>query len=53
MIRISSKWFVAGVLFDTSGHVYRCAPILGYMMGWDRHRVFRLARIRHWMAEEV
>ena len=36
----------AGVVLDGSGHVYRCAPILGYMRGWSRERVLRYARIR-------
>ena len=40
----------AGVVLDGSGHVYRCAPILGYMRGWSREPVLRYARIRRWTA---
>src|SRR5215475_152470 len=53
IVRLSSKWFVAAVLLDRGGHVYRCAPLLQYMMGWSRVRVLRYARIRHWSLEEL
>src|SRR5262249_36365686 len=40
VISITSRWFCAGVVLDGSGHVYRCAPILGYMKGWSWERFF-------------
>ena len=52
-LRISCKYFCAGVMFNEEGRVGICAPILAYMRGWTRARVEEYARIRHWTVEEV
>lgn len=47
MIQISSKYFCAGVVFK-DGVVVQAAPILNYMLGWDRPSVLRYAYARGW-----
>jgi hypothetical protein len=39
-LRISSSWFVAGLVFE-AGRCVRAAPILAYALGWDHVRAFR------------
>ena len=52
MIRLVSNWFVAGLILDQHGRVRQAAPILHYMVGWDRKRVLSVARHRGWTVEE-
>lgn len=52
MIRLTSKWFCAGVVLQKD-RVIRCAPILSYMQGWTRKRVLDYANGRFWKAEEI
>lgn len=52
MIRLTSKWFCAGVVLR-NGKVAICAPILRYMQGWTRQRVLDYAKGRFWAAEEI
>jgi hypothetical protein len=49
MIRIDGKFFVAGAVLE-NGVVVRCAPIIKYMMGWPRDRVFAYCAKRRWKA---
>lgn len=52
LIRIEARHFVAGVetSFDT---VCRTAPILKYMLGWERSRVEAYAKKKGWKVETV
>jgi hypothetical protein len=52
-LRITSKYFCAGVGFDDADRVVVCAPILAYMQGWPRSRVEEYARIRHWQCDLI
>jgi|SoimicmetaTmtLMB_FD_contig_31_3692696_length_434_multi_2_in_0_out_0_1 hypothetical protein len=49
-IQITSTSFCAGVVLDR-GLVVRAAPILKYMIGWDRSRVLSYARGRGWRVQ--
>jgi hypothetical protein len=53
LVRLTSRWFCAGVVFDRSGHVSRCASILGYIKDWSQERVLRYARNRCWVVEPL
>lgn len=60
LIRITAPYFVAGVVlnirhnsFQRKPTVYRAAPILAYMHGWDRERILRYALRKRWSVEEV
>ncbi|WGR91706.1 hypothetical protein MTX26_15010 [Bradyrhizobium sp. ISRA443] len=52
MIVIDAPHFYAAVVFDRTRLVIRTAPILRYMIGWDRVRVLAYARARGWRAIE-
>ena len=52
MIRITAPHFCAGVVIDAKTlRVARAAPILRYMMGWDRMRVLAYADRHGWRYE--
>ncbi|WP_166304263.1 hypothetical protein [Bradyrhizobium sp. 2S1] len=52
MIIIDAPHFNAAVVINaTSLRVMRAAPILSYMMGWDRMRVLDCAERRGWRYE--
>lgn len=50
LVRIEAPHFVAGVVFQ-DGSVRHCAPILRYMKGWSKGRVFAYASRKGWKAE--
>ncbi len=48
MIVIDAGHFYAAVILGPDGIVERAAPILRYMMGWDRERVSVYCRTKSW-----
>jgi hypothetical protein len=52
-LRIVTPFAVALVVLDTSDHVYQCAPIFGYMLGWSRDRVKEYCGFRNWNVEVI
>jgi hypothetical protein len=52
MIRIVARHFVAGVVL-THNCVSQTAPILHYMMGWSRRRVFMYCKLRRWKWDQI
>lgn len=53
MIRISSKYFVAGLETNAFGVAIRCAPIIKYMKGWSSHRVAMYCNKKGWKFEVI
>ena len=51
MIRIVGPHFVAGVDLD-HGKVVKTAPILRYMLGWDRLKVISYCMTSGWKWQE-
>lgn len=52
MIRIVAPHFVAGVTL-LENTVFRTAPILSYMFGWHKDRVFDYCKKKGWEATEL
>lgn len=52
IIRIVAPHFVAGALLEPSG-VVRTAPIIKYMVGWTRDKVFGYCKSKGWSAEVI
>jgi hypothetical protein len=52
MIVLSAPTFTAAVVLE-NGIVVRAAPIVAYMMGWDRRRVLGYAHKRNWRSSEM
>jgi hypothetical protein len=50
MIIIDAPHFYAAVVIDKTNQVVRAAPILQYMIGWDRQRVLAYADRKSWRA---
>lgn len=48
MIIIDAGYFYAGVVLDEKGNVKKAAPIVGYMLGWDKARVLAYAKKKGW-----
>lgn len=48
LYQIVSPYFVAGLETSLAGHVYRCAPIIGYMAGWHIEKVRDYCSKRRW-----
>ena len=52
MITIDAPHFCAAVVIDRASlRVIRAAPILRYMIGWDRRRVMAYAERLGWHAQ--
>lgn len=47
MFRITAPHFCAGVIFF-EGRVTKTAPILSYMLGWDREKVQTYCKKKGW-----
>ena len=47
LVRITAPHFVVG-LVAREGHVFRAAPILRYMTGWDGRRVADYCAQKRW-----
>ena len=52
LFAIDAPHFYCGVIVR-NGRVSRAAPIVHYLMGWDRDRVQRYAQRRGWRVEVV
>ena len=50
MITIDAPHFCAAVVLTPGGIVTRAAPILKYMEGWTKERVFAYCRKKGWQA---
>jgi hypothetical protein len=50
MIVIDAPHFYAAVVIDENNRVIRAAPILRYMMGWERPSVLAYAARKGWQA---
>lgn len=53
LLRVTAPHFVAGVVLLAGETAYRCAPILGYMRGWDSGRIRAYVRRKGWHLEEI
>ncbi|WLA75058.1 hypothetical protein QIH77_07625 [Bradyrhizobium diazoefficiens] len=53
MIIIDAPHFHAAVVIGHTNRVIRTAPILAYMLGWDRQRVLGYADRKGWRATWV
>jgi hypothetical protein len=53
LARITAPHFVAGLVLDRSDRVTEAAPIVRFMLGWDRDRVREFVRGRGWRIERV
>ena len=51
--RISSSYFVAGVGFNESHIVDWCAPIIKYMRGWNKQKVYNYCKKKNWNLEKI
>lgn len=51
MICIDAPHFCAAVVVE-NGVVVRAAPILRYMLGWDRAKVLGYAKRKGWTVDE-
>ena len=52
LIRISAPHFVAGA-FIRENKVYSCAPIIKYMMGWNKETVQKYCDKKGWVFETI
>ncbi|VIO80089.1 hypothetical protein [Bradyrhizobium ivorense] len=50
MIIIDAPHFYGAVVIGPTNRVIRAAPILRYMIGWDRQRVLGYADSNGWQA---
>lgn len=48
LARIEAPHCVAGLLIVPGGRVVGCAPILGFMLGWEGGRAKRYCRRKGW-----
>lgn len=55
LIRVDSARpsFVAGVLVNAPGLIYKAAPIMGYAVGWTETRLREYASQRQWKLESL
>jgi hypothetical protein len=53
LARITAPHFVAGIALGTDDRVTEAAPIVRYMLGWDRDRVREFVRGRGWRIERI
>jgi hypothetical protein len=47
LYRLTSSWFVAGLITDSDGYVVRAAPVLKHYRGWHINDV----RKREWRSQ--
>lgn len=50
-MRVQTPHFVAGLVLE-GGYVQKAAPILRYMLGWERGKVQRYCSSKRWVVEE-
>lgn len=53
LLRVSSGYFVAGLVLDPSGRCIRAAPILAWCRGKTRDQIASYARTKGWTVESL
>jgi len=48
LIRIESKYFVAGVIFNENYICIKAAPIIKYMVGWEATKFINYCKSKGW-----
>lgn len=52
-MQITSSYFCAGLTLNDRDIVVRAAPILHYMVGWNKETVFAYCRKKNWKCVET
>lgn len=52
-LQISSSYFVAAIDLNDKGIAVKCAPIIGYMYGWDKDKIVDYCKKKRWKIEET
>ena len=53
MLRITAKHMCAGVFLNEQGLVIKTAPILHYMMDWNKEQLERYCHYKNWECEII